>query len=594
MVALTVVGLAAAWAVQDRSDDAPGLASLPLIGLILSGNDVAHFDRIYARLEGDDPDPQFYRDHNRWRRAQLRYDGDIYNVRVKSHGRDPTDHAIVRDGQRFISLSVRMAPGDRVEGLNRFKLIVRDNLTEMQPLLMRLAREAQVLVQDHRLVRVQINDWRERLFYFSNRLDDEYAETAGQASLRILSYDYPGSDGGDKALVYSDSRLYRGNPFDFAAHFRRALTQMGVPRTDWDPLLRRYSEFNTAISGYGPADPADFFDLEYLGRYETVRYVLGLDGHGSFLGNLRVFLNTANGKFYPALSRDNRPSRLDLSGSRTPELQLNTHPDRLGGNPLALPMFHFMAGSDLVRQAIYRAVYSFIASDGDRLIRELERGLLAEVGLTPSEIAIVRPPVPTGSATGAIQAESGVAIARGESYDTVSSNIQALRQYLERSAPEYSAHLSRGRVVLTIRPDSMSELRVKRLTVGVRAGAPIVDVPVRVQITEAPGGQSDQLSESVTVDWLADGRLDVSRALAQVRFATGLDKSRRPSPLPEIHVRWVAALDADRRRGLEERFGLEPSKVSEVNDVELCPCRFVARESHRHRASSGHRRHAQC
>ena len=69
------------------------------------------------------------------------------------HG--PTDHWVERDGQRFISLSVRMASGDRVAGLNRFKLIVRENLIEAQPLVMPMAREAHVLVQDHRLVRVR-------------------------------------------------------------------------------------------------------------------------------------------------------------------------------------------------------------------------------------------------------------------------------------------------------------------------------------------------------------------------------------------------------------------------------------------------------
>ena len=150
-------------------------------------------------------------------------------------------------------------------GLNRFKLIVRENLRETQPLVIRMAREAHVLVQDHRLVRVQINDLREKLFYFSNLLDEEYAEWAGQASLRIVTYDY---DGGlsDKSLVFNDSVQYMDTTFDFEEHFRRALTQMGVLRDDWDPLLRRYSAFNTAIRGDSAADPAEFFDLEYLGR----------------------------------------------------------------------------------------------------------------------------------------------------------------------------------------------------------------------------------------------------------------------------------------------------------------------------------------
>ena len=84
-----------------------------------------------------------------------------------------------------------------------------------------------------------------------------------------------------------------------------------------------------------------------------------------------------------------------------------------------------------------------------------------------------------------------------------------------------------------------------------------MDTPVRVYVTEDPGAAGDPRSESVAVAWLADGRLDVSRALALARFATGLDRSIRQSVL-EINVRWVPGLDTDRRRALEERFGLEP------------------------------------
>ena len=558
MAALAVVGLAAAWVDHNRSDDVTGRSSLPLIGLTLSGDDITHFERIYARLVGDNPDYQFYRDYNRWRRAQLRYDGAVYNVRVKSHGREPHGHWVERDGQRFISLSVRMAPGDRVAGLNRFKLIVRENLIDAQPLVMPMAREAHLLLQDHRLFRVQINDSREKLFYFSNLLDDEYTEAAGHALLRTVSYDYPDDGGTDKALVYSDSPQYRGTAYDFPEHFTRALTQQEVPRDDWEPLLRRYSAFNTALSGFGAADPEDFFDLEYLERFETIRYVLGLEGHGFIQGNLRVFLNTANGMFYPALGRDNSPSMLDLSGNRTPELQLNTYPEAF--DPRALPMFHFVSRSDRMRQEIYRAVYRFIVQDGTRLVREIERGPVAGGSLTPTEFAIVRGAARASSDTAAASAWSGVMLRSGESREVLTSNIQSLRRYLERSAPEYSAQLSRGRAVLEIQPDSMSELAVKTLRVGVRAGAHTMDTPVTVHITEDPAAHGDPRSDPVAVDWLADGRLDVSRALADARFATGLDRSI-PQSVPEINVRWVSGLDADRRRVLEERFGLEPQNA---------------------------------
>ena len=571
MAVLAVVGLVAAGAAYDRSDDAAGRASLPLIGLSLSGNDVAHFERIYDRLSGDNREPRFYREHNRWRRAQLRYDGRVYTVQVKSHGRDPDGHSVERDGHRFISLSIKMAPGDRIAGLNRFKLIVGENLTETQQLVMTAAREAHVLLQDHRLVRVQINDWPEQLFHFSNLLDDEYTEAAGQASLRIVTYDYPDDSVADKALVYTDSPHYRDNTFDFPEHFRRAMAQLETPPDHWEPLLRRYSDFNTAIRGDSAADPAEFFDLEYLGRYEAIRYVLGLDGHGFILNNLRVFLNTANGKFYPALGRDDIPSTLDLSENRTPERQLNNF-DHYGRNPPdELPMFHFIASSDRVRQAIYRAVYRFVDQDGVRLVHELDQELVEGGTLTPADLAIVRSTTRAGSGTDAASAGSGVTVGRGESRAILTSNMQSLRRYLERSAPAYSAQFSRGRIVLEIRPDSMSELGVKRLTIGVRDGARRVDSPIRVQVTEGPGAAGDPRSASAAVDWLADGRLDVSRALAQARFATGLDASIPPAPPapppppPRINVRWADGLNADRRRGLEDRFGLDAGNEGELS-----------------------------
>ncbi len=46
---------------------------------------------------------------------------------------------------------------------------------------------------------------------------------------------------------------------------------------------------------------------------------------------------------------------MDLSGGRTRDLQLNAH--RGGFDSNSLPMFHFVASSNDVRQPIYRAVY---------------------------------------------------------------------------------------------------------------------------------------------------------------------------------------------------------------------------------------------
>ena len=207
--------------------------------------------------------------------------------------------------------------------------------------------------------------------------------------------------------MYRDSEQYRGSTDDFPVHFRRALTQLEVPRNDWEPLLRRYSEFNAAVSGVGAADPEDFFDLEYLGRYETIRYVLGLDGHGFIQGgNLRVFLNTANGKFYPALGRDNIPAMLDLSGSRTPELQLNTYRGGLEPRMRSRCSTSWPGATACGRRSIGRSTAS-----SSRMVRgssgKSSGGWWRAASLTPAELAIVRPAARAGSDTDAAPAWSG-------------------------------------------------------------------------------------------------------------------------------------------------------------------------------------------
>ena len=262
-------------------------------------------------------------------------------------------------------------------------------------------------------------------------------------------------------------------------------------------------------------------------------------------------------KFYPAFSRDNLPSPLDLGGRRTVELQLNTWSDQVDGNPRELPIFHFLARSDSVRQAIYRAVYRFVAQHGERVVSQLAGGLVEGGSLEPAVVAILRAEEPV-SETDEITGAPGPTDGPSGFRETVESNLRSLRQYFERSEPEYSVHVTAGRLVLLIRPNSMSEVRVKKLTVGVRGSGQVAETPVRVDLTDLSGATNDQTPESVEAEWLADGALDISRAVANARFATGLDRSIRPHSPPQVNVRWVAGLDADRRRALEERFGLHP------------------------------------
>ncbi len=536
-----------------------GRSNLPLLHLTLSRSDTAHFERIYSRFEMGDREA--YREGNRWRRARLRFGETLYDVRVKSHGREPDRHTVTpsEGNRRYISLTVRMAPGDRVAGLHQFKLIVRENLSENQQLVMEMARRAAVLVQDHRLVRVQINKWPEKLYYFSNELTNEYTDATGLASMRAVSFDYSGGLT-DKSMMHADASSYRRVPSDYAERFERALTQSGVADEEREPLFRRYSQMNAAIARDEAADPAAFFDVEYLTRFEVVRYVLGLRGHGFNQGNLRVLLNTANGRFYPAFNRDNEPARLDLSDGRTPARWLNTWRKR-DNAPIGLPMFDFIATSEHIRQAIYRAVYAFLTEHGERVAHQLGAGFVETPSLAPTRVAVVRPGASFAADDTAIK---GLPVGYGQFSEILDTNMRSLRQYLNRSAPEYSVSRAPDELVLAIQPNSMSALRIGRLRIGVAGGRDARPAPVTVQVADRVNALTDREAEPFEVTWRPDGTLDLSPAVAGARFATGVDTSAGPA-LPLVMVRWVADMDAAHRRGLELEFGLEP--VTEIEDT---------------------------
>ena len=543
----------------------PEAANLPLVRLHLSGADMAHFERLYTLLDGSPRNPVRYRQKNTWRRAQLGYDDRLYDIRVKSHGRDPDYHSERLAGwrYRFISLTIRLEAGERILGLNRFKLIVHGAFPDAAS-IMGMARHVGAFVQDHRLVRVRINNWPEHLFYISNILDHRYLESIGFGPVQRLSYDYPDSgrpqglaipdnESTDHSLIYTDGQPLQFEPAAFRRRFELALAQMEIPESDREPLFKRYVAFNAALSGSAgsDADPTELLDPGYMQRYETARYVLGMNGHGSIFGNLRVLLNTANGKFYPAFHRDNQMAELDLSGGRIPEHQINN----LGAaftNPDALPLFRYAATSDRLRQRVYRGIYEFIEG-----LATGAGGPAGSAGRGGSEcrnwpfapglpfVGDVRPVggVPCGAASPpSTELVSGT---------VASSNIESLRTWLEASAPEFSAEVAADRLRLSVRPNSMSALRVQTLALGGDLG----NGPVRVDVTERQGARERLVIEAQPAALRADETLDLGGALGDARFFTGLDVVEVVSPL-EVNIRWIAGLEDANRQRLEQRFGL--------------------------------------
>ena len=87
----------------------------PLIKLVLSRKDVAHFSEIYRRWETEvrchaHPELKcsgsrgYYSENNQWKKANLFYRGKKYKIKIKAHGRAPTSH---RAG-KYISFGIKL------------------------------------------------------------------------------------------------------------------------------------------------------------------------------------------------------------------------------------------------------------------------------------------------------------------------------------------------------------------------------------------------------------------------------------------------------------------------------------------------------
>ena len=137
--------------------------------------------------------------------------------------------------------------------------------------------------------------------------------------------------------------------------------------------------------------------------------------------------------------------------------------------------------------------------------------------------------------------------------ETVASNVESLRTYLETSAPQFTAQVAPDRLRLTIRPNSMSTLRVETLAIGGDPGRR----PVHVDVTEVQVARETRVVESHPAAVRADGMLDFGSALADARFFTGLDLTRSAPPTPRVNVRWIAGLEEAQRQRLERYLGLQ-------------------------------------
>lgn len=275
--------------------DTQEAGKLPQIDLVLSRNDDKHFRDIYKALESGPEGLAHYQRHNVWRKAEMVVDGRRLRVQIKAQGKDPSQH---RWGE-FISYTVKVRRQEVLWGAKRFNLVVYTRLAHRPDVLSAIATAFDVRVQQHKLVRVRINGSRESVYFFEWRLDDAFMEVAGLPSWTRLS------GAGMKSLVHTSENARRPSSREIAYLATQALMDAQRSAAGLGVIRERYVALHEAIASCDVDQVGELFDLAYLTRFEAMRRLGGLVGHGFTESNFFLFLNTANGRFYPVLSRDN-------------------------------------------------------------------------------------------------------------------------------------------------------------------------------------------------------------------------------------------------------------------------------------------------
>ena len=482
---------------------------IPMIKLVLSRKDVAHFTELYRRYEAEGGGQGYYNQNNQWKKAELFYKGIKYKIKIKSHGRNPTSHRV----GKYISFGIKLRGNHQINNANRFNLLIHERIPSRYSLTKDLASRFDLLIQKQNLVNIKINDWEEKLYYFEHRLNSSFMEAQGNSSLKLFKYDVSELEIEDKSLILAENRhIIDFDPLLYSQMFKESMEAEGFIGKNGEGILERYLALNQAIVNNKSQEIHSFFDEDYITSFNAVRLILGYTGHGSVRGNLYIFFNMANGKFYPILTRDHTPDYLPKNG--TIENKINvwgiiSDTTRV----FKLPLFHLLSQNDHLRQITYKKLFHFIQQEEDRLpnlhkktVIDLQK--IYYLGFLKEFLRMI-----------------GIGIFK----DITKTNFKLLKQYLNDAKPQINLSGKEGKLLISLKPNSMSGLRIKKFLIQL----PSTFANQSLRLTRLSWFEpkkdiinSDRAEAMVKVG--PKGQIDLHKTLSELSFFDALDSESLP------------------------------------------------------------------
>ena len=276
-----------------KTPNTPFIKSLNLESFELEFNEASqlHFDSLSILIK-DLSYPE-YQSKNNWQTAIFKWDGKTIQVKVRLHGRTPIGH----DHNGFKSFAIKSSIP--IKGQKRFNLIIYERIGVSADRINLLGREFNLITQPNTLIELKVNNYDTHLYYFETPLKNEYLSQFGMINFEIDDLRSP--------ILHPQISLEQLNRIT-ESHILKSEKDIENAKT----IIGLYTKLNNAIAAKNSDTIHNFFEPNYIARFQCAREVAGLTNHGFSPENFCLAVDTSTMLFFPILHRDNYFGEYDL------------------------------------------------------------------------------------------------------------------------------------------------------------------------------------------------------------------------------------------------------------------------------------------
>lgn len=235
---------------------------------------------------------KFYQENRKWVKGKLVFEGDTFKVKIRAHGIQPDGHRV----GDFFSYQIKVLKGKKVLGLRKFKLIIYERIGKSGFINQALANSYDLLwFKPQTLCKININGSKPKLFF-------------------IEEYELQKKDSDSAEFVRIEMGEYISG-IDIMDIPKNELIE-SIGNAELDSVTRvDFISLNLCLQSRDSINIFNFFDEDYLMRYLAIKSIFRFCGHECFPGNVSIYYNKNNRKFYPAISREPQWMELDIDVS---------------------------------------------------------------------------------------------------------------------------------------------------------------------------------------------------------------------------------------------------------------------------------------